>query len=139
MKQVVSVNFERKSWICPWPQTLVVLLKLVSMELNHSTIFCMAFPNLKMRTYHNGWNLYFNKKKYFGSDCSILLEFSQFLDLLWYIFSQKKCLFACVSSCNCVRLAKKSEGPLIIFHSSQIQHSLVFEQDFRYKEIHIKW
>ena len=47
MKQVVSVNFERKSWICPWPQTLVVLLKLVSMELSHSTIFCMDFPSSK--------------------------------------------------------------------------------------------
>ena len=39
--------------------------------------------------------------KYFGSDCSILIEFSQFLDILWCIFFHKKQSFACVCSLKC--------------------------------------
>ena len=35
------------------------------------------------------------ENEYFGGDCSILLEFSQFLDTLWLFFHKTSC-FACV-------------------------------------------
>ena len=56
--------------------------------------FLVRYWWLIINSYHNGWTFFsIQKKKNFGVDCSILIEFPQFLDMLWYIFFHKRHFF----------------------------------------------
>ena len=74
--------------------------------------------HLQGAEYHSDRSYYYSTyNKYFGGDHSILLEFSQFLDILWCIFIHKNQSF-------CLRLFadfqnhKKSKKNLLFHHFS---------------------
>ena len=97
---------------------------------------------VSLKIYLAQWNIYYYsiENKCFGGDCSILLEFAQFLDMFWCIFFHKNQSFCLRFFAEMHQTSTKVERPFfMIFYSSQIQHFLVFQQDFRYKEMHIKW
>ena len=128
-------------WNCSWSKTADFIEEFPFWILEPSpmglisivwyiTMHCIAMAEISMSI----------EKEYFWGDFRLLPEFSQFLGILWCIFFHKKQSFCLCLFPEMRQTSTKIRRPsLIIFYSSQIQHFLVFQQNFRYKKIHIKW
>ena len=93
-----------------WPNFGTCWTNLTQLNLKIGSSHSSGGGSLNISTLEDYY--YSMEVKYFGGDCSILLDFSQFWDMLWCIFFDKYQSFFCVCSLKCIRLAQRPKGPL---------------------------